>query len=208
MITNKNLFHKVCALFLISHLPIDSQEIHSKTIDKIIGRSMQTFEVLGISAAVIKDGNIVHNKGYGFLELNSNERVDGYTLSAIASNTKAFTCAAFGILLDEKKSHWNDRAIEYLPECRLYKSYVTEEFAIRDLLTHRSGLGLGAGDLMIFPDSNDFTLYVLIHNMRYSQPVSGFRSKYDYDNLLYIFAGEVVARVLRIGWKSFVEHIM
>jgi Beta-lactamase class C and other penicillin binding proteins len=131
--------------------------------------------------------------------------VDTNTLFAIASNSKAFTTAALGILIDEKKLSWNDRVIDYIPEFRLYNPYVTEEFTIRDLLTHRSGLGLGAGDLMIWPGFPNFTLNDIIHNIRYLKPVSGFRAKYDYDNLLYIVAGEVVARASGMSWEDFIE---
>ncbi len=126
-------------------------------------------------------------------------------LFGIASNSKAFTTAALGMLVDEKKLSWNDKVINYIPEFVLYSPYVTEEFTIRDLLTHRSGLGLGAGDLMIWPGSNNFTLKDIIHNLRYLKPVSGFRTKFDYDNLMYIVAGEIVARVSGMSWEEFIE---
>jgi CubicO group peptidase (beta-lactamase class C family) len=88
----------------------------------------------------------------------------------------------------------------------MYNPYVTDEFTIRDLVTHRSGLGLGAGDLMMFPDKSDFTKKDIIHNLRYLKPVSSFRTKYDYDNNLYIVAGEIVAKVSGISWEAFVEE--
>jgi len=88
----------------------------------------------------------------------------------------------------------------------MYNPYVTEEFTIRDLLTHRSGLGLGAGDLMMFPDQSDFTKKDIIHNLRYLKQVSSFRTKYDYDNNLYIVAGEVVAKASGISWEDFIEQ--
>ena len=88
----------------------------------------------------------------------------------------------------------------------MYNSFVTEEFTIRDLLTHRSGLGLGAGDLMIFPNNSSFSVDDIIHNLRYLKPKSSFRTKYDYDNLLYIVAGEIVHRVSGLSWAEFVEN--
>jgi CubicO group peptidase (beta-lactamase class C family) len=94
---------------------------------------------------------------------------------------------------------------DYIPEFKLYDPWVTSEFTIRDLLTHRSGLGLGAGDLMDFPDSTDFTMKDVIHNLRYFKPVSSFRSKFDYDNQLYEVAGEVIARVSGMSWEDFIE---
>jgi len=93
----------------------------------------------------------------------------------------------------------------WIPEFKMYSPYVTEEFTIRDLLTHRSGLGLGAGDLMFFPDSSDFEMKDILYNLQFLKPVSGFRTKFDYDNNLYIVAGEVVKRASGISWEEFVE---
>ncbi len=144
-------------------------------------------------------------KGYGVRSIATGEKTDEKTLFAIASNTKAFTTAALGILIDEGKLTWDTKVIDIIPEFRLYNAYVTEDFRIRDLLTHRSGLGLGAGDLMMWPDSARFTVADIIHNLRYLGQASPFRTKYDYDNLLYVVAGEVVARISGTSWEEFVE---
>jgi CubicO group peptidase (beta-lactamase class C family) len=193
-------------IFLIlGTIYVSAQTITSNEIDSLVERTLKTFDVPGIAVAIIKDDRVIHSKGYGVRSLNTKQKVDSKTLFGIASNSKAFTTAALGILIDEKKLSWDDRVIDYIPEFRLYSPYVSDEFTIRDLLTHRSGLGLGAGDLMIWPGSNNFTLNDIIHNLRYLKPVSGFRTKYDYDNLLYIVAGEVVARVSRTSWENFIE---
>ncbi|HOS71361.1 MAG TPA: serine hydrolase [Bacteroidales bacterium] len=182
-----------------------AQVITSKEIDVLVENVMKTFDVPGIAVGIVKDGKVIHSKGYGVRSLATGQKVDSNTLFGIASNSKAFTAAALGILVDENKLYWNDRVIDYIPEFRLYDPYVTSEFTIADLLTHRSGLGLGAGDLMIWPGRNDFTVNDIIHNLRFLKPVSSFRSKYDYDNLLYIVAGEIVARVSGMSWAEFIE---
>ena len=184
---------------------LHAQIITPVEVDTLVERTMRAFNVPGIAVAIVKDNQVILAKGYGVRSLNTKQKVDENTLFGIASNSKAFTTAALGILIDEKKLSWDDKVIDYIPEFRLYNPYVTEEFTIRDLLTHRSGLGLGAGDLMIFPGKNNFKLNEIIHNLRYLKPVSGFRTKYDYDNLLYIVAGEVVARVSGMSWESFIE---
>src|SRR5690606_28528566 len=120
-------------------------------------------------------------------------------------NSKAFTVAALAMLVDENKIKWDDKVIQYIPEFKMYNDYVTNEFTIRDLLTHRSGLGLGAGDLMVWPDGHDFVPEDIIRNIHFLKPVSGFRTKYDYDNLLYIIAGEVIERVSGQKWTEFIE---
>ena len=170
-----------------------------------MARTLKAFDVPGMAVAVVKDGKVVMSKGYGVSSLKTKAPMDANTLVGIASNTKSFTTAALGILVDEGKLRWDDKVTDHIPEFRMFDPYVTAEFTVRDLLTHRSGLGLGAGDLMMFPDSADFTVKDVIHNLRYFKPVSSFRSKFDYDNNLYIVAGEVVARVAKQPWADFVE---
>jgi len=185
---------------------LHAQVINSVQIDSLTNLVLKTFDVPGISVAVVKDGKVVHSKGYGIRSLKNNQPMDENTLVGIASNSKAFTAAALAILVDEGKLKWDDKVREFIPEFKLYSPYVTEEFTIRDLLTHRSGLGLGAGDLMMFPDSSDFTRKDIIYNLRFLKPVSSFRTQYDYDNNLYIVAGEVIVKASGMSWEDFVEQ--
>ncbi|AFK03028.1 beta-lactamase [Emticicia oligotrophica DSM 17448] len=182
-----------------------AQAITSPEIDALVERTLKTFDVPGIAVAVIKDDKVIHAKGYGVRSLRTGQKVDENTLFGVASNSKAYTAAALGMLVDEKKISWDTKVTDIIPEFKLYNPYVTEEFTVRDLLCHRSGMGLGAGDLMMWPDSSNFTKADIIHNLRFLKPVSSFRTKYDYDNNLYIVAGEVVARVAGISWEEFVE---
>ena len=179
--------------------------IAPRKIDVTVAHAMKAFDVPGIAVAIVKDGKVVFAKGYGVRELGKAPAVDADTLFQIGSNTKAFTAAALAILVDEGKVHWDDKVIQYMPEFLMYDPYVTREFTIRDLLTHRSGLGLGAGDLMFFPET-DFSREEIIHNLRYLKPVSSFRSKFDYDNVLYMVAGQLAAKVANQSWESFVKQ--
>ena len=182
-----------------------SQGLTSQQIDSVAERARRTFDVPGIAVCVIKDGKVIHSKGYGVRSLRTGQPVDENTLFGIASNSKAFTTAALGMLVDEGKLSWDDKVRKFIPEFKLFDPYVTEEFTIRDLLCHRSGLGLGAGDLMFFPDGSDFTVQDILHNLQYLKPVTSFRSQYAYDNNLYIVAGEVVARASGMSWQDFID---
>ncbi|MBB2146621.1 serine hydrolase [Pedobacter sp. LMG 31464] len=193
------------AIALFSTGSLQAQILTSKQIDSVAEKTLSTFNVPGIAVAVIKDGKVIHAKGYGVRSIKTNLKVDENTLFGVASNTKAFTAAALGMLVDEKKLTWDTKVIDVIPEFKMYDPYVTSEFTVRDLLTHRSGLGLGAGDLMIWPDSSTVDKKQLIHNLRYLKPVSSFRTKYDYDNLMYIVAGDVVARVSGMTYEDFIE---
>jgi len=186
--------------------PIASaQVITPDSIDRLVEHTLKTFDVPGIAVAIVKDDKMIFAKGYGYASLATHKKVDENTLFGIASNSKAFTTAAIGILVDEGKIKLDDKVTDYIPEFKMFDPYVTAEFTIRDLLTHRSGLGLGAGDLMDWPDSTDFTVEDMIHNLRYLKPASSFRSKYDYDNQMYKVAGELVKRVSGMPWEEFIE---
>jgi len=197
---------KCTLLFLICSIFISAQaQLPEKSIDSLVNLTLKTFDVPGIAVAIVKDGKVIHAKGYGVRSLANNLPVDENTLFGIASNSKAFTSAALGMLVDEGKLKWDDKVRDYIPEFKMYDPYVTDAFTVRDLLTHRSGLGLGSGDLMFFPDGGNFTRAEMIHNLRYLKPVSEFRTKYDYDNNLYIVAGEVIAKISGMSWEEFVE---
>lgn len=197
--------YKFFLAFFLTSFSINAQ-ITEPQLDELVNSTLKTFNVPGIAVAIIKDGKIVVSKGYGIANIKTQKKVDGNTLFGIASNSKAFTTAALAMLVDEKKINWDDKVKKYLPDFKMYNDYVTNEFTIRDLLTHRSGLGLGAGDLMIWPDGHDFTPKDIVKNIQYLKPVSGFRAQYDYDNLLYVIAGEVIEKVSGKSWCDYVDE--
>src|SRR2546429_8384160 len=132
-------------------------------------------------------------KGYGVRTIGDTARVDAHTLFQIASNTKAFTTAALAILVDEGKLAWDDPETKFLPGVQLHDPYVTRELTERDLATHKSGLGLGAGDLLWVHSS--YNRAEIAHRIRFARPASSFRSAYAYDNVLYIVAGDIFPAV-------------
>jgi CubicO group peptidase (beta-lactamase class C family) len=158
-----------------------------------------------MAVSVVRDGAVVYSSGHGVVENARGAAVDDQTLFQIGSVSKAFTAAALALLADAGKLQWDDPVIDYLPEFRMHDPWVTREFKIRDLLTHRSGLPLGAGDLLMFPEGKT-TRDEIVHAMRYLKPATSFRSAFAYDNLLYIIAGEVVARVAGIPFEEFLEQ--
>jgi len=202
---NTRLIIALLVVFAGATIKTTFAQITSTEVDHLVEKAMAKFNVAGVAVAIVKDGKIIHEKGYGVKSVDTKQKVDENTNFAIASNSKAFTTAALALLVEEGKLSWNDKVIKYIPEFRMYNEYVTGNFNIQDLLTHRSGLGLGAGDLMIFPDGSDFTVNDIIANLQYLKPVSAFRTKFDYDNLLYLVAGEIIARVSGMTWEAFVS---
>ncbi len=187
---------------------LDAQRAAPTTLprdfDAYVARVMRQFEVPGIAVAVVQDGRVVLAKGYGVRKLGDPAPVDEHTLFGIASNTKAFTATAIGMLVEEGKLRWDAPVINYLPWFQMYDPFVTRELTIRDLLVHRSGLGLGAGDLLWWPPST-YDRKEIARRLRYIKPATSFRSAYAYDNVLYGVAGEVIETLSGQTWEDFVE---
>jgi CubicO group peptidase (beta-lactamase class C family) len=173
-------------------------------LDAWVARAMKTFAVPGVGLAVVKDGAVAVAKGYGVRRLGAPEPVDAKTLFGIASNTKVFTAVALGLLVEEKKLEWDAPVVRYLPWFQMWDPYVTRELTIRDLLVHRSGLGLGAGDLLWWPPST-YDRKEIARRLRFIQPATSFRSAYAYDNVLYLVAGEVIETLSGQSWEDFVS---
>jgi CubicO group peptidase (beta-lactamase class C family) len=173
-------------------------------LDKYVAEVMKEFKVPGIGLAIVKDGKVVLTKGYGVRTLGDPAPVDARTRFGIASNTKAFTATALALLVEEGKLEWDAPVIKYIPWFALADPYVTHELSVRDLLVHRSGLGLGGGDLLIWPGST-YTRKEITQRLRYVPLVKSFRSTYAYDNVLYLVAGEVIEAVSGKTWEDFIK---
>lgn len=195
----------VLCLFVLPPAAEGADQLDETEIDGLVATAMQRFQIPGIAVGVIKDGELVFAKGYGVREFGKPDPVSASTLFGIASNTKAMTAAAIAILVDEGVLDWDDKVTDWLPDFRMYDAWVGEEFTIRDLLTHRSGLPLGAGDLLWFGNPIA-TRHDVVTAMQHLRPVTSFRTRFAYNNLAYIVAGEVVSAASGTAWENFVEE--
>lgn len=162
-------------------------------VDAAFEDAMSRYRLPGLAVGIIEDGRIVYTRTAGELIAGEGHKVDSQTLFKIASNTKAMTTATLARLVDAGKLQWNDPVVKYLPQFRMHDPWVGREMQVRDLLIHNSGLRAGAGDLMLWPEPNTFNRADIINGLAYLKPQHSFRSRYDYDNLMYIVAGEVAA---------------
>lgn len=185
--------------------PASASEAPAFNLEADVLRSMKTFDVPGMAIAIVKDGKVIAARGFGVRKLGEKAPVDGQTLFEVASNSKAFTAVALSMLVDEGKLAWDDPVTKHLPDFQMYDAYVTHEMTVRDLLTHRSGLGLGAGDLLWWPTTT-FTADEIIEKLRYIRPATSFRNSYAYDNLLYIGAGKIIASKSGKSWGETVRE--
>lgn len=211
MLPRRNRFTQLFLLAIILPvlaLPLTAQTsitpTRLKEIDDYSARAGVAWQVPGFAIAIVKNDRIVFAKGYGVLELGKTPAVDENTLFAIASNSKAFTAATVAILVDEGKLKWDDKVTKYLPSFELYDPYVTRELTIRDLLSHRSGLPTFGGDLLWY--ESEYSRDEILRRIRFLKPTSSFRSRFGYQNVLFLAAGEVVAKVSGKSWDEFMKE--
>jgi CubicO group peptidase (beta-lactamase class C family) len=173
-------------------------------LDHYIDTVLRTFNVPGLSLAIVKDGKLLVAKGYGVKRTGHPEKIDEHTLFPIASNTKAFTAMALAILVNEGKLKWDDPVIDHLPWFRMSDPWVTMQMTIRDLLVHHSGIPAFAGDILLFPPST-YTRREILEKVKNIPLVNSFRTTYAYDNILYVAAGEVISNVSHMDWEDFIR---
>ena len=169
--------------------------------DAYVTRSMAAWKVPGLAIAVVRNDSVVLAKGYGVKALGRPDRVTPSTLFAIGSASKAFTGLAVAMLVDQGKLGWDDRATQHLPGFQMYDPYVTRELTVRDLLTHRSGLD--ASDLIVYQPQ--MTRDSILHRVRYIKPTWSFRSRFGYQNLMYLAAGQITGRLEGRSWDEVVR---
>ena len=197
------VFAAILALFSVALLAQPTTSA-PPDLDAYVARVMKAFEVPGISLAIVKDGKTLVAKGYGVRKLGEPAAVDARTQFGIASNTKVATAVTLGLLVEEGKIEWDAPVVRYLPWFQMSDPFVTREMTVRDLLVHRSGLGLGAGDLLWWPAST-YDRREIARRLRFIPLATSFRSAYAYDNVLYLVAGEVIEAISGQSWEDFIS---
>jgi CubicO group peptidase (beta-lactamase class C family) len=197
----KTFFFTIIGLLLFSNSY--SQQIQLDSLDLQINQLIKDFDIPGLSIGIVRNDTIIFSKGYGNLEIHKDKKVDENTIFGIGSISKSFTALTLGILVDEGKINWDDKVKKYLPYFELYAPYVTDNFTIRDLLTHRSGLKDVSGGTLWY--HSDYSREEIIKRLKHLEPVSGFREKPAYQNVMYVVASEIVKTVSGMSWDNFVK---
>jgi CubicO group peptidase (beta-lactamase class C family) len=178
--------------------PARADKLDAKALDAVLAEGVQRWRVPGLACAVVV-GDEVHLAGAGVRRAGSKEAVTSDTIFAIGSCTKAFTAAALGILVDEKKADWDDRVRKHLPWFRLADPLADREVRLRDLLCHRTGLG--RHDLLWY--RSPWSVEESVRRMAHLERASSFRSTYEYNNLAYLAAGLAIAAAAKEPWHDF-----
>ncbi len=179
-------------------------KVDLKQLDKYYAQMVSDWGIPSATIGIVKDGKLVFVGAYGVLEEGKEQKPDGNTLYGIASNSKAFTAAIIGMLVQEGKLDWNDKVKKYLPWFEVYDLWVSNEVTIRDLLSHRVGLGTFSGDVIWY--KSDFTAEQVVRNAKHIPKAFDFRAGYGYSNIMYIAAGEVIRAVTGKSWSENVRE--
>jgi len=193
------------ALVLASSLPSAAQgrmPAPLKGFDAYVAAAVEQWGIPGLAIAVVKDDSVVFARGYGVRRLGTGAAVTPRTIFAIGSCTKAFTAAALAMLVDSARITWDEPAGSYLKGFTLSDPYVSRELTVRDLLTHRSGLM--RGDALWYATPYDRA--EVLRRIRLLKPSWSFRSRYGYQNIMFLAAGEIVPAVTGISWDGFVRE--
>ena len=200
----KQLIHLFLLVILFLHgLQVArAQQDLGPDFETYVNNAIKEWQVPGVAIAVIKDDKVVFAKGFGLRDINKTVPVDEHTLFAIGSSSKAFTTASLAMLVDENRLKWDDPATKYLPGFQVFDPYASRELTVTDLVTHRSGMA--RGDLLWYASPYDRD--EILRRTRYLKPSWSFRSRFGYQNLMYLAAGQVVASVSKKSWDEFVRE--
>jgi len=184
----------------LASAPLAAQSFSADAFDAYVRQAFSDWNAVGLAVAVVKDGELVFAEGYGELELGSGEQVNAETRFSIGSTTKAMTVAAVGMLVDEGKVAWDDPVIEHLPWFQLSDPWMTREITVRDLLTHRAGLG--NTDFLWY--ENDVSREWVVEQVRHAELAYSPRTSFIYQNIMYATAGLLVEEVSGTPWADFI----
>ncbi len=167
-------------------------------LDDFITQAMKDWKVPGLAIAVVQGDKVILLKGYGYRDLEKKTPVTPNTLFAIGSITKSFTVTMLGMEMDEGKLDWDKPVRDYLPTFKMYTPALTEEMIVRDLITHRSGLP--RHDLMWY--SSDFPREDILRRLQYLEPSKPLRTKFQYNNLMFMTAGYIAGSLNGTSWED------
>lgn len=181
---------------------LGAQSAPIENFDAFVNRAMRQWKVPGLAIAIVKDDKIVFAKGYGVREIHKPDKVDDRTLFAIASNSKAFTCAALSMLVEEGKLEWDDKVREILPWFHLHDPLATADLRIVDLVVHRVGLPQFGGDHLWI--GSKMPRREVLERAGHLKLVAPFRTQFHYQNILFTAAGEIIPAKTGKSWTEFV----
>ena len=196
---------KLFASFLLVGFTLlsNAQDLDFGKLNSDVSKARKEHNVPGLAIGIVQDGDVVFQKGFGVTKTGETQKVNTSSMFGIASLSKAFTAAAMGMLVDEGKLKWKDKVTDILPDWKLSDENVTSMFTIEDLMCHRSGLKTFDGDLLWY--GSNYSRDEIITRVRHLPLSYDYRAGFGYQNIMYITAGQVIAKVSGMSWDEFVN---
>jgi CubicO group peptidase (beta-lactamase class C family) len=170
--------------------------------DDFMAQVLKDWKVPGVAVGVVQNGKMILLKGYGYRDVEKQLPVTPNTLFAVGSITKSFTVTLLGMEMDEGKVDWDKPVRNYLPDFRMYDPVLSEQMLVRDLITHRSGLP--RHDMVWY--SSDFTREDLLRRLEFLEPNKPLRSRFQYNNLMFMTAGYIAGKLNGKSWEDSVRE--
>ncbi|MGA9212511.1 MAG: serine hydrolase [Kaistella sp.] len=195
--------------FMLLHLTVFSQNQKTVTdkrlngLDATFNKMLKDWHIAGFAVAVVEKNKIIYSKGFGYRDLEKKLPVDGNTLFAIGSCSKAFTAALTGQLVNEGKLDLDKPITSYFPNLRFYNDNMNNMITARDMLSHRTGLPRHDVSWYLFPTESRDNLVKRIQLMEPSAPV---REKWQYNNFMYMALGAVDEQMTGNTWDTNIKQ--
>jgi CubicO group peptidase (beta-lactamase class C family) len=186
---------------LVLAVSLQAQKVDPYQVDKLVTNALKTWQIPGAALAIVLNDRIVYVKGYGTKDAGGTDPVTPETLFQLASTSKAFTSAAMSMLVDEQKVAWDDPVRQHLEYFHLADPCADAAVTVRDVLSHRTGLSRH-DELW---DNTPVTREELVRNIGAVPLTKPFRSAYQYQNIMFVAAGEVIAKASGMSWDDFVR---
>lgn len=176
----------------------------NKALDSYLEQAVKDYDLPGLSISLVNKDAVYYKNAFGYKKIETKDAIDTKSVFAIASLSKAFTAAAIGMLVDEGKLDWNDRVVEHLPIFALSDEYVASQMTVEDLLCHRSGFDTFDGDLLWY--GSNYSREEIIKRFSKYELSYDHRTNYGYQNIMFIVAGEIVAKLSGMSWEEFIQN--
>ena len=171
--------------------------------DTFVGETLATYDVPGAYVGIVSRDGIILSKGYGVRGVGSTAPVDENTRFQLASVSKFVTATQLGTLVSAGGADWDTPIREYLPGFAMMDEYAGEHATLRDMLEHRSGLR--PYDCSVLGRLN-LTDAEILERVKYMQPGSSFRDRYQYSNIGFFIAGEVATVADGTSWEDSLDN--
>lgn len=167
------------------------------SIDIIVKSQMADQNIIGLSLAIVKNGETLIDKGYGLANAEHNVEVQSKTVFRLASISKQFFATAIMKLVQDGKLTLDDDMHTFFQKA----PETWKPIQIKHLLSHTSGLVREAPGYDNFKMQSDLSIIKSAYDLPLNFPTG---EKYQYCNLGYYMLAEIITQVSGMPWQDYI----